>query len=280
MGRTVSKKAAADEYTEHWAWSAWASWRGDLRLLAHIARVAREAVEDTGSKASLHIKVVARDDWEQFSSAAEFLQGVTPQAVRRFSRLSIRVHGENCGAEVLMARKRIYEFPFNGSQGLVIHACALGEGSASPAERAKAICNRVRVAVRRGCSPWSPGLKVSETRPRTQIASHLARVGGARNAITKGFTTMLAALPFAIFAALEGLGVLDQDPGGRLTYLVIAQCAIVYFGQPLAPLVVPAIEIAEFTPARRALRLIGRSGLLSAASGLLLALIRVKSGAG
>lgn len=42
----MSKKAAVDEYTEHWAWSAWASWRGDLRLLAHIARVAREAVEE------------------------------------------------------------------------------------------------------------------------------------------------------------------------------------------------------------------------------------------
>lgn len=274
----MPKKAARDENTEHWAWSAWASWRGDLRLLAHIARVAREAVESAGSRASLHIKVVARDDWEEFSSPAEFLQEVTPQAVRRFSQLTIRVHGENCGTEVQMARKRIYAFPFNGTQGLVIHACASGAGTAPPSERAKAICDRVRVAVRRGCFPWTPGLKVSETTSRTEIPTRLAWVGGARKGMTKGFVTMLAAIPFATAAGLQSLGIIGNDYS--LTYLVIAQCAIVYFGQPLMPFVIPAIEIAEFTPVRRALRLIARSGLLSGASGLVLALVRLKSGTG
>lgn len=40
----------------------------------------------------------------------------------------------------------------------------------------------------------------------------------------------------------------------------------------------PAIEVAELTPARWALRLVGRSVLLSVASGLIVAFIQVKVG--
>jgi hypothetical protein len=43
-------------------------------------------------------------------------------------------------------------------------------------------------------------------------------------------------------------------------------------------MVMPAVEVAELTPARRALRLIGRSVLLSVASGLNRRFIQAKAG--
>jgi hypothetical protein len=248
-------------------------------LLAHVARVACEVVEDFGEVPTLQIRVDARDDREEFSSVERFLAEVTPQALSRFTRLSVVAAGGSAAAEVLMARKAVYEPPFGGSWGVVVQTKVAGGPPGERSKRAQEMCDRLRVAVRRGSSRWTRGLRVSETGPRDAIAQRLLTLGGRHKALTHAGVTMLAATPFALAAALQSAGVLpDAESKGSLTYLVVAQCLILTFGGPLTGMVMPAIEVAELTPARRALRLIGRSVLLSVASGLIVAFIQAKAG--
>jgi hypothetical protein len=248
-------------------------------LLAHIARVASDVVDDGGAEPSLQIRVEVRDDREEFPSVERFLAEATPQALSSFTRLSVVARGGSAAAEVLMARKPVYEPPFGGSWGVVVQTSASGGAPAQRSERAVAMCDRLRVAVRRGSSRWSRGMRVSQTGPRERIRHRLLTLGGRHKALTHGVVTMLASTPFWLAAGLQSAGVLhDAETKGMLTYLVIAQCLILSFGASLAGMVMPAIEVAEMTPGRRALRLIARSGLLSAASGLIVAFIRVKAG--
>jgi hypothetical protein len=248
-------------------------------LLAHIARVACEVVEDAGEDPSLQIKVDARDDWEEFSTVERFLAEVTPQALRCFTRLSVVAAGKSMAAEVLMARRAVYEPPFGGGWGVVVQAKVAGGASAQRGERARAMCDRLRVAVRRGSFRWSRGLRVSETGSREAIAQRLLALGGRHKAFTHAGVTMLASTPFWLAGALHSAGVLHgADSKGSFTYLVIAQCLILTIGGPLAGIVMPAIEVAELTPARRTLRLVGRSVLLSVASGLIVAFLQAKVG--
>jgi hypothetical protein len=272
---TTAKKKSGDR----WAWSVGSAWRGDPRLLAHIARVACEVVEEDGKHPLLQIGVEARDDREEFPSVERFLDEVTPQALSCFTRLSLVARGGSAVAEVLMARKAAYEPPFGGSWGVVVRARAAGGAPAQRSERALAMCDRLRVAVRRGSSRWTRGLRASEAGSAEEIRQRLFALGGRHKALTHGLVTMLASTPFWLAAGLQSAGVVgDAESKGTVTYLVIAQCLILTFGASLAGMVMPAIEVAETTPGRRALRLIARSGLLSAASGLIVAFIRVKAG--
>jgi hypothetical protein len=250
-----------------------------VRLLAHIARVACEVVEDGNEEPALQIRVDARGDREEFPSVERFLTEVTPQALRDFTRLSIVARSSSAAAEVLMARKAVYEPPFGGSWGVVVQTTVFGGAPGRRSERALAMCDRLRVAVRRGSFQWARGLRVSETGPREGIRQRLFALGGRHKAWTHGAVTMLASTPFWLAAGLQSTGVThDAESKGTLTYLIIVQCLILTFGGPLAGMVMPAIEVAEMTPGRRALRLIARSGLLSAASGLIVAFIRVRAG--
>lgn len=271
--------AAKQKSVDRWAWSVWSAWRGDPRLLAHIARVACEVVEEGGKHPSLQISVEARDDREEFPSVERFLAEVTPQALSCFTRLSVVAQGENAVAEVLMARKAVYEPPFGGSWGVVVRVRASGGTPAQRSERALAMCDRLRVAVRRGGFRWTRGMRKSETGSAEEIRQRLFALGGRHKALTHGLVTMLASTPFWLAGGLQSVGVMsDAESKGTLNYLIIVQCLILTFGAPLTGMVMPAIEVAEMTPGRRALRLIARSGLLSAASGLIVAFIRVKAG--
>ncbi len=256
------------------AWSAWAVWRGDLRLLAHVARVAREVVATDGAEGSLRIKVTARGDWEEFSTPEEFVQYVTPQAVRRFELLTISARAGHRQTEVSIARKRIYEAPFSGTRGVVIQARAGGAGA--KLEDATAMCDRLRIAVRRGSLPWTRGLRAAETGPRRGIEDKLQREGSFRANMTKAFVTMSASLPFWLSALLLPDG--QESEGERLPYLTAVQLMIIFWGPLLADRIFPAVEIADSSPARRILLLVGRSGILSAGAGILVAFVQVRAG--
>lgn len=117
-------------------------------MLAHIARVACEVVEDAGEDPLLRIRVEARDDWEEFPTVERFLAEVTPQARRYFTRLSVVAAGKSAAAEVLMARKAVYEPPFGGGWGMVVQAKAASGASGQRGKRAEQMCDRLRVAVR------------------------------------------------------------------------------------------------------------------------------------
>jgi hypothetical protein len=277
QGRSKSRSAGSGSSSEQWAWSAGTVWRGDLRLLAHIARVTREVAAVEGSDGSLRIKLTARGDWEEFSTPEEFLQRVTQQAVRSFKLLTISAQAERRGAEVLIARKRIYEPPFNGTWGVVVQAHAGGGRGSAKLEEAKAMCDRLRIVLRRGSLPWTLGLRATETAPRNTIEHKLQTLGSFRANMTKGFVTMSASMPFWLSALLLPDG--RDTEGDRLPYLTAVQLLIIFWGPLLASRILPAIEINELSPARRMLRLVGRSGILSAtAAGLVVTFVQVRAG--
>jgi hypothetical protein len=265
----------AKKREEPWAWSLGTTWRGELRLLAHVARVTREVAAGGEGPAKLTVAVFARDDCEEFQSPEEFVERVTPQALRTFSLLSIKARRGGVAAEVLFARKKLYEPPFGGAWGVVVRARA-GKGGE---EEAKAMCDRLRIVARRGCTIWTRGLRKVETAPRLVLQRKLLEMDGRRAVLTKGLVTLLASIPFLVVGLLSS----DDLPGkdaekAAIPYLTGAQMLILFVGPLLGGVILPAIEVAELSPGRRFLRLLGRSGVLSGGAGLLAAFAKGRLG--
>jgi hypothetical protein len=269
---------AAVDTSGRWAWSAWTIWRGDLKLLARAARVALLAVGGDEGSAKVEIAIAARGDEEKFDSVDDFVEQVTPQAMSRFTRLTIRARAKGRSAEVLMARKRDSSFPFLNTRGLVVQAWVEGDDDGA-IEKAQAMCEELRVTLRRGSLPWTRGLKQTETSPRTSIAELLGGLGRRRTMTTMLIVTFLASLPFYAFFTLLSLDLIKvNDLDGVVIYLLVAQTLILVVGLPAARIVMPPIELAEITPGRRMARLIGRSGLVTVLAGLALAFVKAKAG--
>lgn len=277
--RSTRGTATDSEPPREWAWSAWSIWRGDLQLLARAARVAFLAVGGDGAGATLTIEVTARDDREEFDSVEGFIEQVTPQAMRRFTQLTIRAETAECGVEVLMARKKVAGFPFGDTRGLVIQAWARSADSDAACEAAEAICDQLRVTLRRGSLPWTRGLRETETTSRDGIKSSLSWLNHRRTLMTMTIVVILASVPFYAILAILSLDVVEiKDVDGAVTAAVAAQVLILAIGLPAARFVMPSIEVAELTPGRRMARLLGRSGLVTGLAGLLLAFLKGKAG--
>jgi hypothetical protein len=266
-------KGSTDKGEEPWAWSVGATWRGDLRLLARVARVVSEVAAGGEGEAELEIAVFARDDCERFRSPEELVERVTPQALRAFTLLTMSARGKGTVAEVLIARRKIYEPPFGGAWGVIVRALARD----GPQE-AKTMCDRLRIVARRGCSIWTRGLRKVETAPRITLQQKLLEMDGRRATLTKATVTMLAGTPFLLADLFLAHGPGRAAEKANLPYLTGAQLLILFVGPLLGGIVLPPIEVAELSPARRLLRLVGRSGVLSAGVGLLAALARVRLG--
>lgn len=265
-------KGSTDEREEPWAWSVGTTWRGDLRLLARVARVVSEVAAKGESEAELEIAVFARDDCERFRSPEELVERVTPQALRAFTLLTMSARKKGTVAEVLIARRKIYEPPFGGAWGVIVRALA------DDPKEAKAMCDRLRIVARRGCSIWTRGLRKIETASPTVLQRKLFEMDGRRATLTKATVTLLAAAPFLLADLLLSHGPGKEAEKATLPYLTGAQLLILFVGPLLGGVVLPPIEVAELSPARRLLRLIGRSGVLSAGAGLLVALAKVRLG--
>ncbi len=217
-------------------------------------------------------------DIEKFDTVKSFVEEVTPQAMRGFSRLWIRAEGEQLGAEVHMARKKVKAPPFCGNRGVVIKTWARG-GDVAASKRAREVCDRMRVTVKRGSMPWTRGLKRTELSSPSGVREELALLDRRRSLVTMMLVTILASMPYYMFVLASLLGVLNtKQLDDKLIYLLGAQTLILILGVLLARIVMPPIELAEITPGRRMLRLVGRSGLVTVLTGLLLAFLKTKAG--
>lgn len=262
------------------AWSAWSIWRGDVRLLAHVARSAVAEVEErSGSKPQLSIRVVVRDDTEEFSSADDLVEHISPQAVRRFNRLTIRAETSDCGVDVQIARRKVREAPFGNRRGVVIRAWSCKGDQKARGDAAAAMCDRLRVAVRRGSMPWTRGLKETETEPLKEIAQRLKWLEYRRTYATFAIVLAIASIPFYVLLAVVAFTEVDERSVSEvLTYVIFAQVPIGVVAFFVARLVMPPIDLAELTPGRRYLQLIGKSGLLTVVAGLAVALAKDQFG--
>jgi hypothetical protein len=80
------------------------AWRGTPQLFAHVVRVLCSSISDNQSQLiSLSIDIEVRDDHEYFSSANDFLQNVTIEALRSFRSIEV-VSSSKLGTACLSLR--------------------------------------------------------------------------------------------------------------------------------------------------------------------------------
>jgi hypothetical protein len=180
---------------------------------------------------------------------------------------------------VRIARKKVSDFPFNGHRGLAIQTRAMGSDPAAGARVAKATCDRLRTVVRRGSMPWTRGLQKTETASRGQIAERLKWLSKRRIWATAVIVTVLASLPLYVLFVVSAIADVDErSTAEALRYLAFAQIPIALVAFAVAGRVMPSIELAETTPGRRMLALLGKSGLVSVVTGVGAALAKSRLG--
>jgi hypothetical protein len=80
------------------------AWRGTPQLFAHVVRVLCSSISDNQSQLiSLSIDIEVRDDHEHFTSADDFLQNVTIEALRSFRSIEV-VSSSKLGTACLSLR--------------------------------------------------------------------------------------------------------------------------------------------------------------------------------
>lgn len=89
--------------------------------------------------------------------------------------------------------------------------------------------------------------------------------------------SILVSLPAYVFL-LHVITVSTGAGRAAYTHMGAVQLLVAIPSVALAPVVMPSIEVAELTPGRRMVRLVGRSGLISVAVGLVVAAIKAKLG--
>lgn len=96
-------------------------WGGTPQLLAHLASVvARVVAEGSANPPTLEIEVEVQDDRELFHSPADFLAGVTPEALRHFRSISIRSWTRGQGAAVTLRWTRPWWMPGTTSDSVLV----------------------------------------------------------------------------------------------------------------------------------------------------------------
>jgi hypothetical protein len=255
------------------AWAATSSWRGDLKLFARIAQKAVEEVAALGEPHPCSIEFEVRDDLERYDSIEGMLELVPAGTLRSFAASCIRVGGAGLLVEVRFRRKRSPGEPrFSESFGVSVEVSSDGPHGREPLEGVRDALIRV---IARGGLRWGKA-------PLTGLGDGSHEVSGAlyqrwheRKALAQftflGIAWGVLALVLAAAGAVHPGGEDPGDPGGFLGdpyFLVVATTATQLISYPLSNLIFPAIEIADTAPWRRILQVIGRSGILSAAIGV------------
>jgi hypothetical protein len=121
----------------------WSEWRGSRELVARVADAAEEALHEHGTGAlTCSIVVSVKDDREVFDSAQSFRARVTPEALRRFKSIEIKVGDALAEVEVSIVRR------FGTGHVLLSVACQTDDPD--DREAVDAVRRRVRGALDRG----------------------------------------------------------------------------------------------------------------------------------
>lgn len=206
----------------------WQIWRGSPDLLAHVVRVAERASGGTETT----IDVAVAEDHEIFSSAKDFVDGVTVDALRNFSSISITTGGLQMRIVILL--RWIPREPFGFSLGDVLSSAweseaevavtAAGVDAAGEREALLAVHN----AIKRG------GTDGTGRRRAFLLATQFAGVIGIYAAWTA--TIDLAPEPFLPGPLMDHDSVL-LIAAGMLTSLVL--------GLAIGRWAYPALEVAD-----------------------------------
>lgn len=257
--------AAASE-----AWAATGSWRGDLKLFARIAEKAADEIAERRQPNGRRIEFAVRDDLEVYDSVEELLERVPASTTRGFRSARIQVGGAGLLVEVLFGRKEPESAVLSCDYGVAIKVSSNG---AVDAETVRDVRGAVAKVVARGGFARVKPPTEGPTAERTNLAEALLGRWREREAVSQVIFGAITLVVLAITAAVFFLTTSDQtvegvDWEGLPTFLGLigAVLGIVQLITLKASTwIFPAIEIADVTPGRRMLKLIGGSGLISAA---------------
>jgi len=257
------------------AWAATGSWRGDLKLFARIAEKAADGIAAKGQSAETQIEFAVREDHETYDSVEDLLKRVPANTTRGFRSARISVGGPGLRADVRFGRKKPEDAAPSCQKGVAVEISsdgAVNDGAVAEVRSA------VAKVVARGGFEWVRPPTEGPTEEHGSLAETQAGRWREREiatqAIFAGITLVVLAITAAIFFLFVDDGQTASDWEGLLSIVGVV-AAVLGVSQGLANWlslqIFPAIEIADVTPGRRLLRLVGGSGLISAGVSVLAA---------
>lgn len=244
----------------HMWWAVWSIWRGDRAKLGRIAAAIEECVGSRGIR-SARVTVEVLGDVERYASFRRFLHQAPVQTTQQFD--SLRIEGREPELTIVVTVRR------KVSSGVVLTVDA--QGGADGDRTAQDAGRRVAAAISRGGMQWRWARSVWGLGSLTNYKPTEWKTAGPhawrtpesaldeRNAmrfqvvwawtslwlLLVAYLVYVAARPVWEASGLEALGVL----AGCLAIAGIAGRV-----RPMQDVVLPAVEIAEQTPGRRAAR--------------------------
>lgn len=254
------------------AWAVTSTWRSDLKLFAHLVEKAREEVEKRNFTADCKVEFAVRKDFESYDSVEKLLECAPSNTIRSFNSARMTVGSDSLRVVVEMGRKSPDEgCAFSCDPGVAVKVTSSGV-AADPVLRE--VRDSMAKLVARGGFSWGkdPTAGPDDKHPDLQEAlkDRWTQRHFWAQLIFAVVTTCLGLATLAVVFILEPGGDFGTDgPPERLglyfgVVMGVVQASSFFFSTSLYP----AIELADRTPGRRILQIIGRSGLLSAAVGV------------
>lgn len=260
------------------AWAVTSSWRGDLKLFARIADKATQMVGETGKPTPCRIEFAVRNDLERYHSVDELLERSPASTLRSFNSARIQVGDVALRVEVTFGRKADSNLAFEASPGVSVEVSSDGTVDQEVIERVR---TEVSVVVARGGFPHSrpPATGPTSGGPdrKVALADRWRLRQTSAQIVFGGITALVLTVAFAIYSLFtknsESHTVVNV---AEYVTAVIGVAQIASF--PISTFLFPAIEIADVTPGRRIVQVIGRSGVVTAVVGVAGAYFRSKVG--
>ena len=233
--------------------AAWTAWRGSPELIAHVARHAARLVDAAGdAAATVCLTVVVQGDPEVFDAPDDFVEHVTPEALRGFDRVSIAVRGNGVGVDVDLGRT---ESPSDQRVELRV-----GWRSPEQEQAAVAVARALAVTLRRGYHRF-----FGDTTGSSQIGpEYRGTAVPLRGVLFVAAQFLIGALVGAVFVATVDALVEDDATSEDLLTVAVGVVAAVF---PFAAAyVVPDVEVAE--PGKTRLALVVRWTLRTVAAAV------------
>lgn len=216
----------------------WVEWRGSPELLARVVDAAEAALrEHSRGSPTCSITVAVKDDREVFDGSRAFRTDVTPEALRDFKSIQIKVFDALADVHVSFVR--------SFGQGRVRLDVSTRGGESEDVEPLDAVRGKVRAAIDRGRPgrydvPVFTGLFVTAAVAAVESLRFLLSIGSSAYALaTLGIDLMAALLILSVFWVRPNVEVASL---GRTRLWRIVK----FLGTTLAAIIVAGIVKALF----------------------------------
>lgn len=264
------------------AWAATSSWRGDLKFFGRVIQRARDEARRLKCPDTCCIEfAVGDEDLERYESVEDMLALAPASTLRSFSSARVQIGSKSLcikmrfgrgqklplGLDAFIRPKAAFSCP----SGITIEVTsdgAVGQGDL------ESVRNAVAAVVARGGFFWARPPTSGPLSGGPGLDEVRAKRWGMRKASAQVVFLFIAVGLLLVLAVVghfagsknetDSFSRTLSEPAFLIGVVTVAQ--LVSF--PLSTLIFPAIDIADTTPGRRMIQVIGRSGILTTAVGL------------